>query len=82
MVPQAAEANLTHLGQLLPASQIVGGDLDQCQNCSSSQVTEPGPRKPKRRRILDPSTIVPVSVYSNKVSRFSWSSERPAGTVS
>lgn len=34
-------------------------------------MTQSSPRKPppKRRRILDPSTIVPVSVYSNKVSR-------------
>ncbi|XP_023154815.2 NFATC2-interacting protein isoform X1 [Amphiprion ocellaris] len=38
--------------------------------CFCSQVSdgEVQPAKPKRRRILDPSAIVPVPVYSNKVS--------------
>lgn len=41
-----------------------------CQTCPSSQVTDSSPQKPlpKRRRILDPSTIVPVSIYTNKVT--------------
>lgn len=32
------------------------------------QMTDARKPLPKRRRILDPSSIVPVSVYSNKVN--------------
>uniref|UniRef100_H3C2F7 NFATC2-interacting protein n=1 Tax=Tetraodon nigroviridis TaxID=99883 RepID=H3C2F7_TETNG len=46
------------------------GPTSSCYERSSPQVTESsrGKPPPKRRRILDPSSVVPVSVYSNQVS--------------